>query len=134
MSTPIRRPTRQRLAVFAVLEEADAFLLAQDLHARLRSRGERIGRATVYRALQVLVENGDVDMLRTDDGSGVMYRRCSSSHHHHLVCRRCAKTVEIEGSAVETWAKQVGAEHGFTAVQHVVEVFGVCAQCSQLPE
>ncbi|WP_432482256.1 Fur family transcriptional regulator [Kineococcus esterisolvens] len=129
MTTPARRSTKQRSAVSAALDEADAFLSAQDLHARLRARGDSVGLATVYRALQALAEDGDVDVLRTDDGEAV-YRRCSTGHHHHLVCRSCGRTVEVEGPTVESWARRVGAEHGFTQVEHVVEVFGVCATCS----
>ena len=129
MTVPQRRSTRQRSAVSAVLDEAEGFLSAQDLHARLRSRGDAVGLATVYRTLQALAEDGDVDVLRTDDGEAV-YRRCSSGHHHHLVCRRCGRTVEVEGPAVETWARRVGAEHGFVDVRHVVEVFGICADCA----
>ncbi|GAB3239434.1 Fur family transcriptional regulator [Kineococcus gypseus] len=129
MSTPARRSTRQRSAVSALLDEAQAFLSAQELHARLRARGDSVGLATVYRALQALAEDGDVDVLRTDDGEAV-YRRCSTGHHHHLVCRSCGRTVEVEGPQVEAWARRTGAEHGFTQVEHVVEVFGVCAPCS----
>ena len=129
MTAVQRRSTKQRSAVSALLDEADSFLSAQDLHARLRERGEAVGLATVYRALQALVEDGDVDVLRTDDGESI-YRRCSTGHHHHLVCRRCGRTVEVEGPAVETWARRVGAEHGFVDVQHVVEVFGVCGACA----
>ncbi|WP_369053865.1 Fur family transcriptional regulator [Kineococcus terrestris] len=128
-ATPQRRSTKQRSAVSALLDEAEGFLSAQDLHARLRERGDGVGLATVYRALQALVEDGSVDVLRTDEGESV-YRRCSTGHHHHLVCRRCGRTVEVEGPTVETWARRVGAEHGFTQVEHVVEVFGVCAQCT----
>ena len=129
MTAVQRRSTKQRSAVSALLDEADSFLSAQDLHARLRDRGEAVGLATVYRALQALVEDGDVDVLRTDDGESI-YRRCSTGHHHHLVCRRCGRTVEVEGPTVETWARRVGSEHGFSSVEHVVEVFGVCAPCS----
>ncbi|PPK94117.1 Fur family ferric uptake transcriptional regulator [Kineococcus xinjiangensis] len=133
MAVPQRRSTRQRSAVSAVLDEADGFLSAQDLHARLRARGDAVGLATVYRTLQALAEDGDVDVLRTDEGEAV-YRRCSSGHHHHLVCRRCGRTVEIEGPAVETWARRVATEHGFVDVQHVVEVFGVCGPCAGADE
>ncbi|NAZ75910.1 transcriptional repressor [Kineococcus sp. T13] len=133
MPAPARRSTKQRSAVSAVLDEADAFLSAQDLHAKLRERGDSVGLATVYRALQALAEDGDVDVLRTDDGEAV-YRRCSTGHHHHLVCRLCGRTVEVEGPAVEAWARRVGADHGFTRVQHVVEVFGVCGPCSARQE
>ena len=123
------RATRQRAAVSAVLNEVDDFRSAQDLHAILRSRSEPVGLTTIYRTLQAMADAGEVDVLRTDDGEAV-YRRCTTGHHHHLVCRRCGKTVEVEGPAVEQWAEKVGAEHGFVAVTHTVEVVGTCGDCA----
>jgi Fur family ferric uptake transcriptional regulator len=59
--------------------------------------------------------------------------RCSTpgSHHHHLICRNCGLTVEIEADAVELWAQNVAAEHGFTQPNHIVDVFGLCENCSR---
>jgi Fur family ferric uptake transcriptional regulator len=123
------RPTKQRAAVSAVLDELEEFRSAQDLHALLRQRGENVGLTTVYRTLQALADAGEVDVLRADDGEAV-YRRCSSGHHHHLVCRHCGRTVEVEGPAVERWADRVASEHGFVAVSHTIEVFGTCGSCA----
>lgn len=123
-----RRPTRQQVAVAEALDERDDFTSAQELHATLRSDGNTVGLATVYRALQAMSADGEVDILRTGDGEAV-YRRCSSGHHHHLVCRECGRTVEVEGPAVERWASRVSAEHGFTDVTHQMEIFGVCSTC-----
>lgn len=124
-----RRPTRQRAAVAALLAETDEFRSAQDLHAALRAGGDSVGLATVYRNLQAMAAEGEVDMLRTDDGEAV-YRACSTGHHHHLVCRACGRTVEVEGPTVEAWANKVSAEHGFTDVHHTLEIFGTCADCA----
>jgi Fur family transcriptional regulator, ferric uptake regulator len=123
-----RRPTRQRAAVEALLVDIDDFMSAQDLHARLRAQGETVGLATVYRTLQALTTDGDVDMMRTDDGEAI-YRRCSTGHHHHLVCRSCGRTVEVEGPAVERWADKISAENGFSDVHHTLEIFGICSAC-----
>lgn len=123
------RTTRQRSAIAAALDETDEFHSAQDLHSLLRRRGENIGLTTVYRTLQSLADAGEVDVLRHADGEAV-YRRCSTGHHHHLVCRRCGRTVEVEGPAVERWADTVAAQHGFREVEHTVEVFGTCADCA----
>lgn len=123
-----QRPTRQRTAVAAVLEDTDDFRSAQELHALLRDAGEKVGLATVYRTLQSMATDGEIDVLRTDDGEAV-YRRCSTGHHHHLVCRECGRTVEVEEPAVERWADKVSAEHGFTDVRHTLEIFGTCAEC-----
>jgi Fur family transcriptional regulator, ferric uptake regulator len=126
------RSTRQRAAVSALLDRLDDFRSAQEIHEELRRDGEGIGLTTVYRTLQNLFETGEVDVLRTGSGEAV-YRRCSTHHHHHLVCRRCGRTVEVEGPAVESWAQRVAEENGFSEVSHTVEVFGVCAKCAALP-
>lgn len=123
--TDAPRRSRQHTAVAEHLATVDTFCSAQEIFASLREKGSTIGLATVYRAIQAMVDDGEVDALRTDDGETV-YRRCGDGHHHHLVCRECGRTVEVEGPAVERWAKQVAAEHGFTEVTHTLEIFGTC--------
>jgi Fur family ferric uptake transcriptional regulator len=126
---PQRRETRQRVAVSAALDDVDSFVSAQQLHTLLRETGDGVGLATVYRTLQQLAEDGEVDVLRTSDTES-MYRRCSSGHHHHLVCRYCRRTVEVDSVAVERWARRIADDNGFVDVGHVVEVFGTCADCA----
>jgi Fur family transcriptional regulator, ferric uptake regulator len=123
-----RRSTKQRAAVVEVLRRANTFMSAQEIHDELRSSGSGIGLTTVYRTLQLLAEMDDVDILHV--GGEAIYRRCSDSHHHHLVCRDCKRSVEIESDDVERWANSVARKHNFTAASHVMEVFGVCANCS----
>ncbi len=130
VGAPRRRETRQRHAVWDALADAGEFRSAQQLHARLRERGDAVGLATVYRTLQHLAEEGEVDVLRTEEGESV-YRRCSTGHHHHLVCRSCRRTVEVDSVAVEKWARRIGEEHGFVDVDHVVEVYGTCGDCAR---
>lgn len=130
MTTTPRRMTRQQAAVAELLEKCNDFTSAQTVHARLRDAGEGVGLATVYRALQAMVEAGTVDVLRTDEGEAV-YRACSTHHHHHLVCRECGRTVEVEGPAVEQWTDRVAAQHGFTDVTHTLEIFGTCGACDR---
>ncbi|QSB13185.1 transcriptional repressor [Natronosporangium hydrolyticum] len=127
--TPGVRHTRQRAAVSTLLNEVEGFHSAQELHAMLRERGERVGLTTVYRTLQGLADGGEVDVMRPPGGEH-LYRRCSEGHHHHLVCRACGRTVEVEGPAVETWASKVAASNGFTEVSHTLEIFGTCPACA----
>ena len=122
------RNTRQRAAVNAVFDELEGFHSAQEVHARMRAAGDSIGLSTVYRAVQALVDDGELDSIRTDNGEAI-YRRCSTTHHHHLVCRSCGRTVEVAGPAVERWADRTAAEHGFADVSHTLEIFGTCAAC-----
>ncbi|MET8351905.1 MULTISPECIES: Fur family transcriptional regulator [unclassified Micromonospora] len=123
------RNTRQRSAVSALLAEMEGFHSAQDLHAMLRQRGERVGLTTVYRTLQGLADAGEIDVMRPPGGEH-LYRRCSEGHHHHLVCRACGNTVEVAGPAVESWADRVAAQHGYADVSHTLEIFGTCPACA----
>jgi Fur family transcriptional regulator, ferric uptake regulator len=129
MNVSIRRPTRQRAAVEALLVNISDFMSAQDLHARLRAQGEGVGLATVYRTLAAMAAEGAVDMMRTREGEAI-YRRCSTGHHHHLVCRQCGRTVEVEGPAVESWTDKISEENGFSDVHHTLEIFGLCTTCT----
>ena len=124
------RNTRQRRAVARALASLEDFISTQDLHALLRERGDSVSLATTYRILQSMSELGELDVLRSDDGEAI-YRRCAAEHHHHhLVCRRCGAAVELEAPAVEEWAGRTAAAHGFTEVDHTVEITGLCAACS----
>ncbi len=125
---PATRTTRQRTAIEALLAGTSGFTSAQDLHAGLAVQGSAVGLSTVYRTLQAMADAGEVDVLRQESGEA-LYRRCSMRHHHHLVCRECGRTVEVEGSDVETWASRVAETHGFTHPTHDVEVFGTCPDC-----
>ncbi|MBK6871569.1 MAG: transcriptional repressor [Kineosporiaceae bacterium] len=130
---PAVRTTRQRTAVAGILEEIEGFRTAQQVHELLRGRGEQIGLTTVYRSLQLLAADGAVDSLR-DSGGEVAYRRCRSArHHHHLVCRSCGRTVEIAPRGIERAADRIAVEHGFTDASHLIEIFGVCPDCTATP-
>jgi len=103
---------------------------AQALHAQMRDAGSAVGLATVYRALADLAAEGDADSLQQEGES--LFRACTpGSHHHHLICRSCGKTVEISADPVEQWAREVATANGFTQPEHVVDVFGYCADCSR---
>ena len=126
----VKRNTWQREAVREALGESEAFVSAQALHSALREGGSSIGLATVYRALADLATEGEADSLQQEGES--LYRACTpGTHHHHLICRNCGLTVEIEADAVEEWARTVAADNGFTQPNHVVDVFGLCANCSR---
>jgi Fur family ferric uptake transcriptional regulator len=129
----MKRNTWQREAVRDALESTETFVSAQTLHSRLRDAGSAIGLATVYRALADLANEGEADSLQQEGES--LFRACTpGQHHHHLICRSCGLTVEIEADDVESWAGRIAAENGFTQPNHVVDVFGLCADCTRAAE
>lgn len=124
----MQRTTRQRTALLEALERQDDFRSAQQIHEQLRADGETVGLATVYRNLQSLAQSGGVDVLVADDGES-LYRQCADSgHHHHLVCRECGRTVEFLAPELEAAMTAIAADHGFTDLDHTLEVFGLCPE------
>ena len=127
------RTTRQSGAVADALRAAGGFRSAQDVYATLRADGAAVGLSTVYRHLQSFADDGVVDVIHTPEGE-TTYRYCGApgaGHHHHLVCRNCGRAEEVEGPAIERWATTVADQHGYTDVDHTVELFGTCADCSR---
>jgi Fur family ferric uptake transcriptional regulator len=122
------RATRQRVVVLGELMRERNDVTAQELHERLRARGERLGLATVYRTLGLLAEEGVVDALSHHRGE-LCYRWCGGGHHHHLVCTECHRVVEIDECELHPWLERLGESHGFAAVAHHLEITGVCREC-----
>ena len=122
------RATPQRTRVLAALARAPNDATAQELHERLRARGERSGLATVYRALAVLADEGVVDVLAHRPGEAC-YRLCGGEHHHHLVCSSCHRVVELSDCRLDPWLDDVAAAHGFDRLEHRLELTGVCSEC-----
>jgi Fur family transcriptional regulator, ferric uptake regulator len=122
------RPTSRRVTVLNELMRERNDVTAQQLHERLRSRGERLGLATVYRTLGLLAEEGVIDSLAHRPGE-LCYRWCGEGHHHHLVCSSCHQVVELADCELEPWLERISAAHGFVTTGHRLEVSGLCGDC-----
>lgn len=124
-----KRHTKQRQAVIDALSDSTEFRSAQKIHADMVEAGEKVGLATVYRNLRSLAEDDAIDMLMAPDGEA-LYRRCDvKAHHHHLVCRKCLRSIEIHADGMEEWLGKLVDQHGFTDVEHSLEIFGICPDC-----
>ncbi|MFD7500142.1 Fur family transcriptional regulator [Streptomyces sp. NPDC059850] len=123
------RRTRQRSAVLRVLTGCQDFVSAQELHALLAAESVPIGLTTVYRTLRHLEATGGVDVVRDDAGERLYRPRPADGHRHYLICRRCGRSRPVDSEVVERWAERIGTDTGFAAVEHTVELTGVCADC-----
>jgi len=122
------RVTPRRLEVLAELARERDDVTAQELWRRLRERDSQTGLATVYRTLALLADAGVVDTM-SHHGTELCYRLCTESHHHHLVCSSCHRVVEVEQCGLGKWLETVTRQHGFVAIDHRVEITGLCAAC-----
>ncbi len=122
--------TRQRLAVAEGLAQAADHPSVEELERRLRARGDRVGTATVYRTLEVLVRSG----LAREHDFGEGFKRyeavtADAAGHEHLRCLRCGAVVEFASDRLERMLRLTADEHRFVYHRHRVEIHGLCARC-----
>lgn len=123
------RTTRQRKAVLRALAGCQDFVSAQELHALLVTDAHSVGLTTVYRALRDLEAEGGVDVVRDEAGGRLYRRRPADGHRHYLICRACGHSRPVDSEVVERWADRIAADTGFAAVEHTVELSGLCTAC-----
>jgi Fur family transcriptional regulator, ferric uptake regulator len=124
----LRSGVRDR--VIDLLAEQRCALSAQDIEHVLRQRGRPVGRATVYRTLELLVEQGLAG--RVEVGEGIArYEPLDpgGDHHHHLVCRSCGRLVAFDDPGLERAIKRLGERLELQIDEHEVLLRGACERC-----
>ncbi len=124
--------THQREAVADVVFRSQDHLSVDELERTLRDRGERIGKATIYRTLDLLVRSRLVE--EHDFGEGFKryeHRLSRRPVHEHLVCLECGKVIEFQSPEIQAVEARVRAEHGFVPVRHRLEIYGLCRECHE---
>lgn len=119
-----------RNAVVELLDRQDCALTAQQIDDRLRAQGRGVGRASVYRILELLTELRLVQ--RIDVGQGVARyerHRPDGDHHHHLVCDACGQIEPFEDPALEQAIARVSRSLSFAVDDHEVVLHGACSGC-----
>jgi Fur family ferric uptake transcriptional regulator len=124
--------TLQREAVAHVVFESDSHLSVEDIEVRLRSAGERIGRATIYRTLDLLVRSRLVEEHDFEEGFKRYEHRLSREPvHAHLVCSETGRIIEFRSEEVQRIVREVAARHGFEASHHKLVIFGLSREAQE---
>jgi Fur family ferric uptake transcriptional regulator len=123
--------TRQRDLVAQVVFLAEDHLSVEGIRRTLGQQGERVGTATVYRTLDLLVESGLVRAQEFGEGFKRYEPMPAQADHEHLICERCGRVVEFANERLERMLPVLADEHGYQHRRHRVEIYGVCRACRQ---
>lgn len=121
--------TPQRLRVAETLFGTHRHVSAEEIGEKLRTAGESIGKATIYRTLDLLLKAGLIREHDFGEGFRRYEARPTRPRHEHLVCTRCGKVIEFESDAVERLEREIAALHHFRPSRHRLEIYGLCEQC-----
>jgi len=121
--------TQQRLAVLEALWAAKDHITSEDLANQLASEGKRVGLATVYRNLKLLVDAGLARELHLGDQIVRYERNDGQTHHDHLICESCGETIEFCDHEIESLQEDLAKQYGFSLTGHRMYLYGICGNC-----
>lgn len=120
--------TAPRRAVAEMVAARPGRFSAQDLVVEA-GRGRRgVGRATVFRSLEIFEELGLVERVHLRNGEHA-YVACEPAHHHHVVCERCGRSDEVGDLGIKAIARDIERRTGYLIDSHRIELFGLCPAC-----
>ena len=122
------RLTEPRRSLATLIAEQEGHFTAAHLVEAAREQRLDVGRATVFRTLEVLEDLGAVERLDLPSGEHA-YVGCEPAHHHHVVCSACGRTEEIEDAGLRAVVTDIARRTGYRVDDHRLEVFGHCPAC-----
>lgn len=123
--------TRQREGVAEAVFFGSGHLSAGEIERAVRDRGIPVGKATVYRTLELLREAGLVQEHDFGEGFKRYEPLPAQGQHEHLICMECGKVVEFSSERFERMKALIAEAHGFRHHHHRLEIYGVCRDCQR---
>ena len=119
-----RRSTKQRESVYEALTSL-YHPTAEEVYEKLKADSKDIGRATVFRNLAILSEEGRAVKLHFPDE--VTRYDPTVDGHYHFMCRKCGRIIDLP----EKEPISLPVSDQFTAEVKSVHFYGVCTPCLQ---
>lgn len=127
-----QRQTPQRDAILRVIESASGPLSVPEIHALSQKTMPKLGIATIYRTLKLLLDAEQIQSVILPSGEA-RYERAGMGHHDHFQCRKCQHVFDLDicPSGLHNGMTLPG---GFVVEDHEMTVYGLCADCSSPPQ
>ncbi len=125
------RVTEPRRALARLITQRHGHFTAADLLADARRQHLPIGRATVFRTLELLTALEKLERLDLPSGDHAYVACAPEQHHHHVVCRKCGRSAEVSDAGLASVVGEIGRRSGFVIDSHRLELFGLCPECAR---
>lgn len=124
--------TKQREILLKTLYNHHTHYTPESLYLCIKEKCPELnlGIATVYRTLNLLEEANIVTSL-SFGSQGKKFELANKPHHDHMICKGCGKIIEFEDSVIERKQEQIAKEHNFKLTGHLMQLYGLCSECSK---
>lgn len=125
------RRTPQRYLILEVFLDTEAHVSSEALCKLVRGKDQKIGTATIYRALKLFKECGLAQELESHDGQMLYEPGYNRNHHDHLICTQCSALIEFYSEEIEALQDEIVRRYNFQPHYHSHRIFGLCTYCQK---
>ena len=122
-----RRNTIQREMVLEAVKSLKNHATADKIYAYIVKRHPTIGKGTVYRNLNILAEDGEVQRIEIPNGPDRFDH--TLAEHYHVICERCNNVYDVDMNVLPDLREQIVDNHGMEFLGYEVLFRGICADC-----
>ncbi|NPA39905.1 MAG: transcriptional repressor [Thermodesulfobacteria bacterium] len=121
--------TPEREEILREILECKEHFDVDELYIKLKKRGSKVSKASIYRTIPLLIEAGYVQEVYKQNNRAYYEVVLNKMPHIHFICLNCKNVEEIEDERLVTLIKEYADQKGFTLLSYHLEVFGVCNNC-----
>ena len=126
--------TTERTALVREIFATHYHFEADELLFKMKEKGLKISRATVYRTLELLVKSNMVRRVHLGEDHYHYEHVTGNSHHDHLICTTCGTVIEFHDETLEQRQREICERKKFTPTFHNLQILGVCDSCRRKGE
>jgi Fe2+ or Zn2+ uptake regulation protein len=123
-----RHHSRQRGQILEFLRSTQDHPTAAGVFESLRRSLPRLSLGTVYRNLEVLVDEGEIEPVPTPHGP-TRYD-ANLNPHHHFICDRCGRIEDLDLRLPVGLATRVRRKYRVTPRRFRIDFYGLCLTCA----
>lgn len=123
--------TKHKLAILELFEEYK-HLDAYQINTILKTKGNNVSPATIYRVLANFEINGILVRHNFNEEQSVYELADPNQHHDHLICTKCNKVIEFYNCQIEILQEEIAKKNKFTILNHHLNLYGICSDCKRI--
>ncbi|MBN2655136.1 MAG: transcriptional repressor [Nitrospirae bacterium] len=124
--------TKERFEILDEIILIENHFDPEELYDKMKKKGSKVSRASVYRTIPLLVESGIIQEVERISKHTHYEKVFNVPHHDHLICLRCGSITEFFSLTLETLQLEICQKENFKSVRHSLEIFGYCDKCAKL--
>lgn len=123
------KSTKERDEIITEILGTKGHFNLDELFVRLKAKGSKVSRASIYRTIPLLLESGLIEEVERVDKHAHYECISRDSHHDHMICIGCGRVIEFYSPPLEALQDQICMREKFAKVRHHLEILGYCTHC-----